>query len=241
MASSAAVDPFVPTIEETAYHEAGHAVACWLLRQDFERVTIVSGDDFAGRVDGRDTARIARAVTVLPLLADAWDFPAEALQAVAHTIMVVVAGQLAEDIWRSVGRRRPFPPPPEPGYIDVSRDAEEWDESRDGEQVRQAAWALTKGDEVEAQAFVDWLTVRTHRMLLAHWRTIGQVARALQRRGSLNASQVLDICLRAQLANAGRAKRSKIALLDQASDNTEAEQAFEKLLGRAREPGVDAR
>ena len=38
-------------IEKIAYHEAGHAVACHLLRRAFTRVSIIPDDDSLGRVE----------------------------------------------------------------------------------------------------------------------------------------------------------------------------------------------
>lgn len=40
-------------LEATAYHEAGHAVACFLLGRWFRFVTVKPGDDFLGKVVGR--------------------------------------------------------------------------------------------------------------------------------------------------------------------------------------------
>jgi len=40
-------------LEATAYHEAGHAVACFFLQRLFRFVTIKTGGDFLGRVVGR--------------------------------------------------------------------------------------------------------------------------------------------------------------------------------------------
>ncbi len=36
--------------EETAYHEAGHAVACYVLNHPFERVSIIPGEGFLGKL-----------------------------------------------------------------------------------------------------------------------------------------------------------------------------------------------
>jgi hypothetical protein len=38
-------------IEKIAYHEAGHAVACHLLRRAFTRVSIIPDDDSLGGVE----------------------------------------------------------------------------------------------------------------------------------------------------------------------------------------------
>jgi len=36
--------------EETAYHEAGHAVACYVLKYVFEEVSIIRGEGFEGKL-----------------------------------------------------------------------------------------------------------------------------------------------------------------------------------------------
>jgi len=41
----------IPTIELTAYHEAGHAVMCFLLKQRFRHVTVVPRKESLGHID----------------------------------------------------------------------------------------------------------------------------------------------------------------------------------------------
>ena len=47
------IESAVDQRELTAYHEAGHAVACWALRRRFSYVTLVPGEDFLGQLVGR--------------------------------------------------------------------------------------------------------------------------------------------------------------------------------------------
>ena len=43
----------IPKIEKVAYHEAGHAMASWVLKIQFSEVSIISDDESEGRVTNR--------------------------------------------------------------------------------------------------------------------------------------------------------------------------------------------
>ena len=83
-------------LASTAYHEAGHAVAHFVLGRRIDRVTIVPGNGYLGRVQGR----------VLP---KSWspqqgDFrPPRELRAAENLLTCLLAGPTAEARFR--GRR----------------------------------------------------------------------------------------------------------------------------------------
>ena len=83
-------------LRRTAYHEAGHAVACLSLRRAFKDVSIISTEDSEGRLIHRDWG------TFEPDLIS-YDWVAEDVKRIRRRTFIALAGSASE--WILTGRR----------------------------------------------------------------------------------------------------------------------------------------
>ncbi len=142
----------------TAHHEAGHAVAHFVLRRRIDRVTIVEDDESFGRVSGQ----------VVPENLDFLEYgPAtlRELKAVEDAIVAGLAGAVAE--CRYTGK------PKSPGARD------------DVAQVFSLAEAVCSSPRT-TQAYVDYLSVVAEEMIEANRNLVEALAAELLERETLS-------------------------------------------------------
>ena len=87
--------PRISREEQTAYHEAGHAVACLLAKHRFKHVTIIPADEYLGRV----------LLVELGNFHPAWDWNHRIRMRIEKMIMTSLAGDIAEK--KVTGRTNP--------------------------------------------------------------------------------------------------------------------------------------
>lgn len=153
-----------------AYHEAGHAVACYLLHKPFHYVTI-QGEDLEGTLGH-----------VMP-----WDAPASIRPDITMTarirdwierdVMVSFAGQVADEM---------------AGYSPL--DPNYYGQRGDNASVIDRASYVAQGDE-QLEHYLAWLLARTKDMLALpwHWAAVEAVADALQERRRLSGREARRI------------------------------------------------
>ena len=170
-----------PQDVQVAYHEAGHAVAHFLLRVPFEYVTIEPGEDYDGRVSGPGVPRRLREALDLRENTSAMRRFAE------KSIMCLMAGSEAEA--RAAGPRQGRPGEPSPTvFVRDKTDA--------GQAFDIALRAVDEDEELEqAGAFVEWLRVRIKWLLARprHWAAVEAVAQVLLERRTLTARDARKI------------------------------------------------
>lgn len=163
------------SLEATAYHEAGHAVASLALGRGVRRVSIVP--DLAAGTLGLATNH--GLPSFRPDVRD--DAPTQAKA--EREILILLAGPAAEE--RFTGRR--------------NRAGAAGDHA-----AAAAALALSLcGDEDEASAFLAWLVIRGRNLIAApgQWIRVAALARALVDRRELSGAEVRRVCVEA-MANA---------------------------------------
>jgi hypothetical protein len=157
-----------------AYHEAGHAVACHLLRRRFRYVTIEPGEDSLGHLlEARPPGSFQPDV----------DAGGRARMTAERLIMIRLAGEAAESLWR--GKHN-------------------WRGARGDHHSVSDLTSYFCGDVEEETAYAQWLAIRTRNMLRnqMNWALVEAVAASLLERGRLGyreARKVMREAIRAVL------------------------------------------
>lgn len=165
-------------LRELAYHEAGHAVACVLLRLALRSASIVPDDASDGRVATRP------AYAALERVADGIYAPGDFVR-VCDGLVATLAGPAAEARYRGLDHPT--------GVLSGS----------DRDQATE--WCLrASGPGQEASAMLVWLACRADNLVASppHWKAVAAVADALLDRETLSAATVRRIA-RAELAGPG--------------------------------------
>lgn len=169
-AASGATEEEMASDRRVAYHEAGHAVACYLLHKPFHYVTI-RGEDLEGTMGH-----------VMP-----WDAPesyrpdinedTRTRARVERDVMVLLAGQVADEL---------------AGYS--PRDPDYYGPEGDNSAAVQMAGYVAQGDE-QLEHYLAWLLARIRDTLALpwHWAAVVAVADALQERRRLSAREARRI------------------------------------------------
>lgn len=160
--------------ERTAYHEAGHAVACYVLRQRFYYVTIKPDDETGS--SGHLKSVLARAMNRWES-SDGW--PEKYRARLERLSMTSLAGVVAEGLM--TGRH---------SWVRASGD------------LNAASFVLeplTRGDLEEASRYRDWLTYRVRGILRPehYQRAIKAVAHALLRNETVEYAEARAVIERA--------------------------------------------
>jgi hypothetical protein len=156
-------------LTSTAYHEAGHAVAHYLLKRPFKYVTIKPEEGSLGHLMPCD----------LPLsLREVIEFgePEESLPILEKLIMINFAGNAAIAIW--TGRNN-------------------WQGARgDFQNIAQQYCRCCRSPDEET-AFLKWLSIRTRNLIgcSLHWPVVEAVAQALLTHERLTSRQVKEIAI----------------------------------------------
>jgi hypothetical protein len=149
----------------TAYHEAGHVVACWAITNKVpHRVTIVADHDTHGSVMYPNPLRSMKLET---------DNSDSARLRAERAVMIDLAGGIAQ--------RRALP-----------RSLRNWHTSRDYQRAVDLALTLC-GSGQQATAFLKWLEVRTSDVLAVHWDDVECVSRALISHRTLTRSNLAHL------------------------------------------------
>ena len=150
----------------TAYHEAGHAVACYYLGVKVKSATVVpdKGQGTHGHVRHEDMYRG---------LDPEIDLSGRARLRMERSIIISLAGAAAQ--------RR------------YSRQS--WRHDHGASDFRAAANLALRigGDDDGADRFLRWLELRTDRLVQNHWQDIERVARALLERKTMNGGEIVKI------------------------------------------------
>jgi hypothetical protein len=165
---------------QTAYHEAGHAVACFLLRRGFRYVSI--------EPDGDSLGRLLEACPTGSFRPDV-DAGSRARAFAERLIMVRLAGDAAENLHRGkhswCGARGDFH-----AVLDLT--------------------SYFCGDVEEEAAYARWLAIRIRNMLRSkpNWALVRATAAALLKRGHLSYREARKVmreagCPRTETAAAG--------------------------------------
>lgn len=168
-----------PSLEAIAYHEAGHAVAVWAVHRPIHRVSIIPDEEqgsfghtkWRGIVIASDTSWFA--------------FTARQLGQLQETIIVLLAGMIAEQKYRRAER------------INIAHS------SSDAQEAIEIIQRVT-GSTQEASKLLEWLWFRAVNVIDLHWPAVEAVAAHLLKRRKLGRRKVFDIILQAIVAQ-GRA------------------------------------
>jgi hypothetical protein len=161
--------------QATAYHEAGHAVMCWLEGVRIRRVSIRQSKTADGEVLARKIFQRA-------------DFEADTSPRLKNrtekAIMIGLAGTVAQRIFNP-------------------RSVRNWHGSHDRNRIMNLAFRVC-GDGKEIALYLTWLEYRAERMLRLpfHWELVEAVARAVLERETLTgieASKVIFAIYKAQV------------------------------------------
>ena len=154
--------------KRVAYHEAGHAVACWALRRGFHHVSIESKRKTAGRVGHR--AWQLESLKGIESRLDA------RIKRLAHReILIDMAGHEAER-----------------HYCGEEADCDCSQEERDS--IVYLALRLANEDTKEAQALLALHRIKAKKLVQANWPQVEAIARALVDSKWLMAHRVRQIC-----------------------------------------------
>lgn len=157
------------SLEATAYHEAGHAIAAWRKKIAIKDVSIVGGEGFDGRVRYKNP----RGIFDL----GAADQGKVRLKTEA-LIAVSLAGPLAQ---------RKFAP----------RTVRGWHGQGDYEKASELALRLQGSGDL-ATAYLRWMEISTAAMIEANWHNITALATALLGRGVVAGDEVMNILMAAR-------------------------------------------
>jgi len=150
----------------TAYHEAGHAVACYYLGVKAKSATIVPDKDqgILGHVRHEDMFR-----GLNPEI----DLSGRARLQMERSIIISLAGMAAQ-------RRY---------------DRKSWRHYHGASDFRAASDLASRigGDSDGTNQFLRWLELRTDRLVESRWQNIERVARALLERKTMASSEIVEI------------------------------------------------
>ncbi len=149
--------PHPPKLATVAYHEAGHAVACFYLGRRVDRVTIVPRDGSLGHVSGRALPRSVERSGELDTRRER--------QAAEDAIIATLAGPIAEA--RFKGRRN---------HVGASSD---------DHQAVNLAFRLWSAPAV-ATAYLDFLGARAQELIDVLWYLVDSLAAELLERRTLS-------------------------------------------------------
>jgi hypothetical protein len=167
--------------ETTAYHEAGHAVAMYLLGRRFSKISILPDEDSEGRVTLPDSY---------------WEpFGPDSIYAgatkdrILTEVMIGLAGQVA--VYNLTARQ---------DYARMGSVDDLW-----GADLL-ARWVCSSHGETDA--YLDRLRIRTRNLLLrrAHWAAVEALAKALleqEEMGYRKASEIISDAIKGQSRNEG--------------------------------------
>jgi hypothetical protein len=145
----------------TAFHEAGHAVACWRCGVKVRRATIVPAEDSLGQVKHSTFFRGINLDT---------DNSARGDRQVKDLVIVCLAGPEAQRRYRPYSVR----------HAQCSADYRQ-----------AADLALkVNGSDKATKAYLRWLEIVTRDSVALWWPQIEKVARALFERGTLTATEI---------------------------------------------------
>ena len=151
--------------KRTAYHEAGHAVAAILFKDSLKWVTIKRTKQTRGCTISGSTKLVC------------WqkrkDWPKRYRARLEQMAMVSVAGLVSERMFTDHVRSKAS--------------------THDIEVAVNFLYPFSPGHRAEAVTYVNWLMLRTHRLLLPHRLTIHRVAEALLTRRTLRRRDVLAL------------------------------------------------
>lgn len=180
-----------PSVAQTAYHEAGHAVACyWLQEEPFEDVTIIPDErsDSHGRMSWSPGPRLDRLEGPGALSPDdrVW---------IDRTISILLAGGIAEE--RFSGQ---YDEPGTEGDRRCARELSDYvvpgacvavgelDLDLDPEVL--AERVQNSPEQLRRQAYFEWRRLETEHLVASRWANIQAVAEALLVRGQLTYAEV---------------------------------------------------
>lgn len=154
------------SLEETAYHEAGHAVVCHYLRVGYRYVTINSKDDSLGHLLHKKLAKSFRP-----------DIDSQSSRArfyVEKLIMASLGGISSESI--VTGRNN-------------------WKGAHEDLHSSSILALYFASNENEAEAFLNWLKIRTLNLLKrpAQWIAVESVAKELLKKRKLSSKEVREL------------------------------------------------
>jgi hypothetical protein len=149
------------TLEATAYHEAGHAVAAWRLGYRPISASITTPEDSVGEVSHES-----------PFPGDNLEFDASDLARlrVERAIIIRLAGPVAQKRYRQTSWRR-------------------WHGGADYAVASDLALRVC-GSGAIASAFLKWLDLRAERLIEEHWPAVERLATALIKRGRMNQDEI---------------------------------------------------
>lgn len=158
----------------TAYHEAGHAVAAFIVQRGFRKISILEDEETLGRVLYQKWRK-----DFDPSVID----PERARRQIEKAIVTAYAGGEAER--RHTGRRN-------------ARGSRSDDETA----VDLACYVIADWEE-ELTAFLRWLRIRSRNIVTVaqNWRAVEALAAALLDKGEVNVSEARDIIIRAMRAS----------------------------------------
>jgi ATP-dependent Zn protease len=170
----------VAALEETAYHEAGHAVAAYVLRRRFSKASIVREEDSLGRL----TRPPSYGTGFEPEL----DYKGTSKPWIEQEIMSLLAAGTA---------------------VDLLTGREDWGEGEVESSDLQKAHVLAEmvcGSNEEVEAYLNWLAIRTRNMLSnpPYWAAVEALAGALleqQEIGYRKARKIIGDAMDAWKAN----------------------------------------
>jgi len=146
-----------------AYHEAGHAVAIWkLLNRAPRETTIAPRQEIAGYVLHANPLRGLRLET---------DDSSRAETEIHQGIMICLAGAVAQ---------RRFAP----------RSIRGWHPRNDYQRAADLATRVC-GSDIEVNAMLRWLQIRTENLIETGWREVEAVANALLERDTLSSEEIV--------------------------------------------------
>ena len=154
----------------TAYHEAGHAVAAFLLDRPFRRVSIIQDEEGHGHVLYRKFHK--------RFDPEYGSNPQKARFQIERAIITLMAGGEAERV--HTGRRNNL------------------GSSSDDETARDLATYIVPDWGDELVAYLKWLRIRTRNLLKSprNWRAVEELAEALMEKGEMSAAEAKDTIIR---------------------------------------------
>jgi hypothetical protein len=153
------------SIETTAYHEAGHAVASFYLQKNFRYATIIPGDGYGGMVKSYSPRFIK--------YFEGWSFERQRTFA-ERQIISSIAGYTAQ---------RKFCP----------QSIRRYQASSDEEHQNNCFNYICSFNVREGDAYWKWLEIRTENLIEFHWKDVKAVAEALLERETLTYEEVYEI------------------------------------------------